>query len=90
MGRFNNRYKRDMKTAIQELIHFIKNDRMQPIYTKEQILELLNFKLEKEKEQVMDAYEKGDANGWNDAKYNDSITKYRRTEQYYNETFKSE
>ena len=45
---------------------------------------------EMEKEQIMDAYEKGDANGWNDAKYNDSITKYRRTEQYYNETFKSE
>ena len=59
MGRFNNRYKRDMKTAIQELIHFIENDRMQSIYTKEQILELLNFKLEKEKEQNDKAYEQG-------------------------------
>ena len=59
MGRINNRYKRDMKTAIQELIHFIENDRMQSIYTKEQILELLNFKLEKEKEQNDKAYEQG-------------------------------
>ena len=78
-----------MKTAIQELIHFIEKDRMQSTYTKEQVLELLNFKLEKEKEQIKDAYEIGDANGWNDAKYNDK-PKHKRTEQYYNETFKSE
>ena len=64
MGRFNNRYKRDMKTAIQELIHFIENDRMQSIYTKEQILELLNFKLEKEKEQNDKAYEQGSKDAW--------------------------
>ena len=64
MERFNNRYKRDMKTAIQELIHFIENDRMQSIYTKEQILELLNFKLEKEKEQNDKAYEQGSKDAW--------------------------
>jgi hypothetical protein len=64
MGRINNRYKRDMKTAIQELIHFIENDRMQSIYTKEQILELLNFKLEKEKEQNDKAYEQGSKDAW--------------------------
>lgn len=35
-----------MNTAIQELIHFIENDRMQSSYTKEQVLELLTFKSE--------------------------------------------
>ena len=64
MGRINNRYKRDMKTAIQELIHFIEKDRMQSTYTKEQILELLNFKLEKEKEQNDKAYEQGGKDAW--------------------------
>lgn len=32
-------------TAIQELIRFLKNDRMQNVYTGEQIIELLEFKL---------------------------------------------
>ena len=85
MGRINNRYKRDMKTAIQELIHFIENDRMQSIYTKEQILELLNFKLEKEKEQIKDAFNFGVYDGGG------IIKKYKMSgEKYYNETFKSE
>lgn len=48
-------------TAIQELIRFIKNDRMQNVYTGEQILELLEFKLEREQEQLNDAYLAGEA-----------------------------
>ena len=64
-----------MNTAIQELIHFIENDRMQSSYTKEQVIELLTFKLEKEKEQIIDAYNNGED---------------RSAELYYNETFKSE
>jgi hypothetical protein len=64
MGRINNRYKRDMKTVIQELIHFIEKDRMQSTYTKEQVLELLNFKLKKEKEQNEKAYEQGGKDAW--------------------------
>ena len=86
MERFNNRYKRDMKTAIQELIHFIENDRMQPIYTKEQILELLNFKLEKEKKQIIESWDNGFANGYDLGKHN--ITYPDNAEQYYNKTFK--
>ena len=66
-----------MNTAIQELIHFIENDRMQSSYTKEQVIELLTFKLEKEKEQIKDAW----INSLTKADYNSS-------EQYYNETFK--
>ena len=65
-----------MKTAIQELIHFIENDRMQSIYTKEQVLELLNFKLEKEKEQIIEA--------------NENKMPFISGNEYYNETFKSE
>lgn len=82
MGRINNRYKRDMKTAIQELIHFIKKDRMQSTYTKEQVLELLNFKLEKEKEQIQSAYIKGYTQS--------SWGRHSNSEQYYNETFKQQ
>jgi len=40
-------------TAIQELIRFLKNDRMQNVYTGEQIIELLEFKLEKVKDFLM-------------------------------------
>jgi len=75
-----------MKTAIQELIHFIENDRMQSIYTKEQILELLNFKLEKEKEQIVNAFEIGYDNG---ACVQEGNAIYHGS-NYYNETFKSE
>ena len=69
-----------MNTAIQELIHFIENDRMQSSYTKEQVIELLTFKLEKEKEQTMDAYNVG----------KDEYDMYRTGRNYYNATFKSE
>jgi len=44
------------KTAIGELIHFIENDMMQTLYTKEQIIELLAFKLESEKVQIINAH----------------------------------
>lgn len=73
-----------MKTAIQELIHFIEKDKMQPTYTKEQILELLNFKLEKEKEQIIEAYKADCQTLGNDDTFNNEA------EQYFNKTFKSE
>jgi hypothetical protein len=77
MGRFNNRYKRDMKTAVEWLeseIHFIENNRMQSIYTIEvyRYYERLNFKLAMEKEQNDKAYEQGGKDAW-DAFY--EITK---------------
>ena len=49
---------------------------MQSIYTKEQVLELLNFKLEKEKEQIIEA--------------NENKMPFISGNEYYNETFKSE
>ena len=66
-----------MRTTIQQLIHSFEIDRMQSTYTKEQILNLLNFKLEQEKEQLKDAWI-------------NSLTKgdYNSAEEYYNKTFK--
>ena len=66
-----------MKTAIQHLIHSFENDRMQSTYSKEQILNLLNFMLEMEKHQMKDAWI-------------NSLTKgdYNSAEEYYNKTFK--
>jgi hypothetical protein len=74
-----------MKTAIQELIHFIEKDKMQSSYIKQQLLELLNFKLEKEKEQIINAYEVGSENGYNLGKIDEfePNAKIITAEQYY-------
>jgi hypothetical protein len=48
-----------MKTVIQQLINSFEIDRMQSTYTKEQMIELLNFKLEDEKKQIIDAWKEG-------------------------------
>ena len=45
-----------MLTAIQELIQSFENDRMQTSYTKEQMIELLTYKLEAEKQQIIEAH----------------------------------
>ena len=70
-------------TAVEELIHFIKNDRMQSTYTKEQILELLEFKLEKEKEQIIEAHRMSSI----ESGFEHSAEDWANT--YYNETFKN-
>jgi len=44
---------------------------------------------EMEKEQIVDAYEIGFADAWDDARYDDE-PKHAGAEHYYNETFKSE
>ena len=74
-----------MKTAIQHLIHSFENDRMQSTYTKEQILNLLNFKLEQEKEQIIESY----CTGCLDITKDENIFPRETSEEYYNETFKS-
>jgi hypothetical protein len=72
-----------MKTAVEELIHFIKNDRMQSTYTKEQILELLEFKLEKEKEQIIEAHRMSSVESGFEHSAEDWANRY------YNETYKN-
>jgi hypothetical protein len=69
---------RDM-TAIQELIRFINNDRMQEVYTKEQMIELLEFKLEKEKQQLIDAWKLGNfAYSSGEQMYNEQYTTLKK------------
>jgi hypothetical protein len=69
-------------TALQELIKSFKRDKMQEFYTKEQMIHLLEFKLEKEKEQICDAFYHGvDV---------DSFcikNPYTEAEQYYKEQY---
>ncbi len=76
-----------MKTAIQQLINSFENDRMQSTYSKEQILNLLNFKLQQEKQQIIEAH------GNKLRKSREAGTSYEYWVggiDYYNETFKSE
>jgi len=70
-------------TAVEELIHFIENDRMQSTYTKDQILELLEFKLEKEKEQIIEAHRMSSI----ESGFEHSAEDWANT--YYNETYKN-
>ena len=74
-----------MKTAIQHLIYSFENDKMQSTYSKEQILNLLNFKLEQEKQQIIEAH-------GNKLRKSRGVTNYDYWVggiDYYNETFKS-
>jgi len=48
-----------MKTAMQELIEFYKNNHPFYSYTKDDIIKVLQLYIEKEKEQIIDAYLKG-------------------------------
>ena len=72
-----------MKTAMQELIEWIDNDfrKQSTIPTIQQLKNKAEYLLEKEKEQIIDAYY-GKING---------VFGYREEgEQYYNQTYKCE
>jgi hypothetical protein len=69
-----------MKTAMQELIEFVNTRCLNGDF----VLEKANQLLEKEKEQIIEAYEDGKQNGM------DSITNiymYIIGEKYYNQTY---
>ena len=67
-----------MKTAMQELIEYIESNEI--VYNKDLILKLKEL-LEKEKEQIIDAYY-GKING---------VFGYREEgQEYYNQTYKPE
>ena len=82
MGRFNNRYKRDMKqTAVEWLAEQIITVKwkMSDVTDRNSIIEQAK---EMEEKQIRKAYSKG---------YNESSWgRFSDSEQYYNETFKSE
>jgi hypothetical protein len=75
-----------MKTVIQHLIHSFENDRMQSTYSKEQILNLLNFMLEQEKQQIIEAH----GNKLRKSRGTSNCDYWVSGEQYYNETFDAE
>ena len=72
-----------MKTAVLELIEFIKNYKNQTNFNVDLIINLLEKTLEKEKEQIIDAFEYGQINVNEDG----CITEENGAEQYYNQTY---
>lgn len=76
-----------MKTPIQAFKHFIENDRMQKIYTKKQILEVIDLLLmDREKEHIIDAYCDGVDEGYQLAKIDDieENCTIKNGNEYYN------
>ena len=73
-----------MKTAIQHLIYSFENDKMQSTYSKEHILNLLNFKLEQEKQQIVEAH----GNKLRKSRGTSNVEHWVGGIDYYNETFK--
>jgi len=75
------------KTAIDWLIEQIKDDQFKKVKTDLEWSKIFEQAKEIEKQQIMDAYEIGFADAWDDARYDDSPT-YAGAEQYYNEIYK--
>ena len=68
-----------MKTAIQELIEWLNDYPTNvPTIHKSAVISKAESMLEKEKEQIMDAYDEGWSDGFDDKDLNS---------EYYNETF---
>ena len=72
-----------MKTALQELIEWMK-DQYYPAMYEDEILKKATELLEKEREQIENAH----ANGIHDASACINGEKFKTSEEYYNETFK--
>ena len=96
MERINNRYKRDMKqTAVEwlanSIIDFEERLRLKEINLNDFIEEkdlLVEQAKEMEKQQIIESWNNGFANGYDLGKHD--ITYPDVAEKYYNETFKSE
>lgn len=75
-----------MKTAMQELIEYIESNEI--IYNKDLILKL-KMLLEKEKEQIMNAYSDGAKGGANGTKgqHESGWVSIQTKEKYYNQTY---
>jgi hypothetical protein len=77
-----------MNTAMQELIEFYKNNHPFYSYTKDDIIKVLQLYIEKEKEQIIDAYN----DGVNDGNTQGLLGKegngnYVTLDEYYNQTY---
>jgi hypothetical protein len=73
-----------MKTAVECLVQQLWNEGYFPYGVPEDIVEIVDKMFEN---QIMDAYEHGQNNGY---MYRDGNSNIIQAEQYYNETFKSE
>ena len=72
-----------MKTAVEWFVKQL------PMGVKNSMMGEIEQAKAMEKEQIVDAYEIGFADAWDDARYDDE-PKHAGAEHYYNETFKSE
>ena len=68
-----------MKTAMQELIDYLKNTHPFYIHTKDDVIKLLELYIEKEKQQIINTY-------W-DAYKEGQISSDIIAEEYYNEKY---
>lgn len=68
----------DKKTAMQELIDYLKNTHPFYIHTKDDVIKLLELYIEKEKEQIADAFRNGSIS---------SMLGGGHWTQYYNKTY---
>ena len=68
-----------MKTAMQELIDYLKNTHPFYIHTKDDVIKLLELYIEKEKQQIINTY-------W-DAYKEGQISSDVTAEEYYNEKY---
>jgi len=75
-----------MKTAMQELIEFYKNNHPFYSYTKDDIIKVLQLFLEKEKEQIIETSRNSYIAGYldNQCKVDESMN---FPEEYYNQTY---
>jgi hypothetical protein len=67
-----------MKTAMQELIEYIELNIDDNDFIKHEVLEQADNLLEKEKEQIIDAYSQG---------YGDGVQEPNPNDDYYNQTY---
>jgi hypothetical protein len=74
-----------MKTAMQELIDDLDRTLVKSIFERLEKEGLFNKGLEKEKEQIMEAYRYGHIDGFTSA--NHLGTEFENEEQYYNQTY---
>ena len=70
-----------MKTAMQELIDYLKNTHPFYIHTKDDVIKLLELYIEKEKQQIINTY-------W-DAYKEGQISSDVTADEYYNQNYKN-
>ena len=78
-----------MKTPLQELHHWVSTELKLDGYEHRVILDKIESMLEKEKEVIMDAFQEGKWDGWQNHKLKANNKERRWTDpaQYYNKTF---